>query len=856
MKLARNYKLGIAIAVIALLAYVSFLLTTNYLSQKNLQQTLLEQFRLENESHATEISHFFSERREDLRNLASSREVAVFFENRALGMSMEYGLKQSLPPIKNLFVSLIDRFRIGQESAYLQIVLLDEKEDILVQATERGRAGMPVGEKKKYGSPTHPAGMVFAEGPNKSILIMTSYFLKGRYSGQIIAWINPNYVAEHIVKPRDHHPEWTLSLVTTSKTVYTHADRSSVSGFPGGLSDQPLRFEEKRPGEKARDMIGMASAVKDTPFLLVSRVLAQTVVGGLEPGRLLAGMGILAIVIIGGGLATVRVMTRTVLLQTRLDASLRHEQNVREKNIQLEKEIAERKQAEEALRNSEDRYRTLVETSPDVIFTLSLGDGIFRSINPVFEQITGWPRAEWIGKPFFEIIHPDYRAIALEKHREAINGAGVMRFDLRCLTRNGTYRITEVTTAPLLQNGVVSGRLGIARDITERTVLEEQLRQAVKMQAIGQLAGGIAHDFNNILSVIIGACDLVLLELRESNPARSKIQMVLASAERGAQLTRNLLTFSRKQVVRMQARNLNEIILSAEPLISRLIREDIRFSIDLVADKLLCMADSTQIEQALMNLAANARDAMAGGGKFTITSGRMIMDGQFRRERGFGREGEYAVLRVEDTGIGMDEKTRERIFEPFFTTKDVGKGTGLGLATVFGIVKQHNGYIETKSEVGRGTVFIIYLPLIAASADRAGAVASPEHRLRGSETVLVAEDEGAVRTIITQILAKSGYRVIEAHDGEDAEVKFHDHRDEIDLLIFDVIMPGKNGKQAYDSIKKIRPDLKCLFLSGYTADIISNSGISEKEGAFLQKPVPPHLLLTKVREILGASPIQ
>ncbi len=565
-------------------------------------------------------------------------------------------------------------------------------------------------------------------------------------------------------------------------------------------------------------------------------------------------MGILALVIIGGGLATVRVMTRTVLLQTRLDASLRHEQNVREKNIQLEKEIAERKQAEEALRNSEDRYRTLVETSPDVIFTVSLGDGIFRSINPVFEKITGWPRTEWIGRPFLDIIHPDYRAIALEKHREAINGAGVMRYDLRCLTRYGTCRIIEVTSAPLPQNGVVSGRLGIARDITERTVLEEQLRHAVKMQAIGQLAGGIAHDFNNILSVIIGACDLVLLDLQEGNPARSKIQMVLASAERGAQLTRNLLTFSRKQVVRMQAQNLNEIILSVEPLISRLIREDIRFSVDLAADRLLCMADSTQIEQALMNLAANARDAMAGGGKFTITSGRVIMDGQFRRERGFGREGEYAVIRVEDTGIGMDEKTRQRIFEPFFTTKDVGKGTGLGLATVFGIVKQHNGYIETKSEVGKGTVFIIYLPLIAASAERAGA--APEQRLRGSETVLVAEDEGSVRAIITQILAKSGYRVIEAHDGEDAEVKFHAHRDEIDLLIFDVIMPGKNGKQAYDSIKKIRPDLKCLFLSGYTADVISNSGISEKEGAFLQKPVPPHILLTKVREILGASLIQ
>ncbi len=855
MKIYRNYKVGIAIAVLALLAFVSFLLTSNYLSQNNLQKTLLDQFRLETETRATAISYFFTERRDDLRNLALSREVAVFFENRALGMSMEYGLKQSLPPIKNLFASLIDRFRAGQGPAYLQIVLLDEKGDLLVQVAEAGQARLLTGERKKYRSPVHPAGMVFAEGPDRSILITTSYFFKGRYSGEIIAWINPAYVAEHVVKPGEH-PERTLSLVTTGKAVYIPTDQSEVSGLPDRLSDQPLRYQERKPGKKARDMIGMAAAVKDTPFHLLSRSPAESLVGGLQPGRLLVGMVILALGIIGGGLAMVRVMTRSVQLQTMLDASLSHEQNVREKNKQLEREITERKQAEDALRDSEDRYRTLVETSPDVIFTLSFGDGIFRSINPVFEKITGWSRAEWIGKFFLDIIHPDDRALALEKHREAVNGAGVIRYDLRCLTRSGAYRITEVTTAPLLQNGVVSGRLGIARDITERTVLEEQLRHAVKMQAVGQLAGGIAHDFNNILSVIIGACDLVLMDLPGGNPERSKIQMVLTSAERGAQLTRNLLTFSRKQVVRMQPGDLNEIILRAEPLIARLIREDIRFSVDLAQERLLCIADSTQIEQTLMNFAANARDAMTEGGRFTIGTSRVTMDGAFRRERGFGREGDYALLRVEDTGVGMDEKTRARIFEPFFTTKDVGKGTGLGLATVFGIVRQHNGYIEVKSEVGKGTVFLIYLPLSTETKDRTVPLSSTERRLKGSGTVLVAEDEGSVRAVITQILARSGYRVIEACDGEDAEIKFQEHQDEIDLLILDVIMPKKNGKQAYDTIKKIRPDLRCLFLSGYTADIITNSGISEKEGAFLQKPVPPHLLLMKVREILGASPIQ
>ncbi len=855
MKIDRNYKLGFVIAVIALLAYVSFLLTSNYLSQKNLQRTLLEQFRLETVTRATTISYFFTERRDDLRNLALSREIAVFFENRALGMSMEYGLKQSLPPIKNLLASLIDRSRIDQESMYLQIVLLDEKSDLLVQVAETGRARLLSGEKKKYASPGHPAGMVFAEGPDRSILIATSYFFKGRYAGEIVAWINPAYISRHVVKPCEH-PECTLSLVTAGKALYIPADQPDASGLPDHVSDQPFRYQEREPGKMSRDMIGMAAAVKDTPFQLFSRQPAQALVGGLHPGRLLVGMVILALAIIGGSLTVVRVMARSVQLQAMLDASRDHEQNAREQNKRLEREIAERKQAENALRDSEDRYRTLVETSPDVIFTLSFGDGIFRSINPAFERISGWSRTEWIGKSFLDIVHPDDRALALEKHNEAVNGAGVIRLDLRCLTSSGEHRIIEVTTAPLLRNGAVSGLLGIARDITERTVLEDQLRHAVKMKAVGQLAGGIAHDFNNILSVIIGACDLVLMDLPEDNPGRSRIQMVLTSAERGAQLTRNLLTFSRKQVVRMQAGDLNEIILRAEPLIARLIREDIRFTVNPSQERLLCMTDGTQIEQALMNFAANARDAMTGGGQFTINTSRVTIDGAFRRERGFGREGDYALLRVADTGAGMDEKTKERIFEPFFTTKDVGKGTGLGLATVFGIVRQHNGYIEVKSKVGKGTVFLIYLPLMAEIADRAASLPAAERFLRGSETVLVAEDEGSVRAVITQILAKSGYRVIEAFDGEDAELKFQEHQGEIDLLILDVIMPKKNGKQAYDNIQKIRPDLKCLFLSGYTADIISNTGISEKEGAFLQKPVPPHLLLTKVREILGPSPIQ
>jgi signal transduction histidine kinase len=433
-----------------------------------------------------------------------------------------------------------------------------------------------------------------------------------------------------------------------------------------------------------------------------------------------------------------------------------------------------------------------------------------------------------------------------------MNGAGTLRYELRCITKSGEYRITELTTTDLLNNGIVAGRLGIARDITERTALEEKLRQAVKMQAVGQLAGGIAHDFNNILSVIISASDLLLLDMPDDNTLRSHAEMILKSAERGAQLTRNLLAFSRKQILSMRPGDLNEIIRSVEPLIARLIREDLAFTVSLAPGELRCLADSTQVEQVLMNLAANASDAMAKGGRLTVSTDRMTMDAEFKRIHGFGQDGDYAVLRVDDTGYGMDDRTRERVFEPFFTTKEVGKGTGLGLATVFGIVKQHRGYIEVRSEVGKGTTFTIYIPLITESASDFTVTIRNSRPIGGKETILIAEDDETVRTMLKSVLSGAGYRVVEAQDGQDAEKKYIDYEAEISLLVFDVIMPNKNGKQAYDAIRRRRPDMKCLFLSGYASDIIGQTGVSEEEGGFLQKPVMPAVLLKKIREILDA----
>jgi PAS domain S-box-containing protein len=851
LKIARHSITGTIIIAVVLLAFVSFLLTTNYTSQTNLQKTLLEQFRLENSWRAQTLAYFFKDRREDLINLASIREMSLLFEHQARERDREQRRSLLLQPIKERFIMLLNHYRIGLETAYLQVVLLDDKGTVLVQASAAGRPLPLPADVKQLIDPEYRIGSIAAEDGDRTILISTACFFRGRHAGQIIAWINPDYVADHVMIPQGT-PRRTAFLASNAKTVYLPAGVQPVPDVQDRSDGFPIRFEDLTGGREVQKMIGISIPVKETPFFYVTTAPADDVVGGFEPQGLIVGMGILAIIIIGGGFIMVRTMTRSLMLQSNLDASLQHERDVQEKNRQLEKEISERKQAEEALRQSEEQYRTLVEASPDVIFTLSTRGGIFISINSTFEQITGWSRDEWIGRPFLEIVHPDDRPTALAKHQEAMNGAALLQYELRCLTKSGEYRITELTTTDLQNDGMVVGRLGIMRDVTERHALEEKLRQAVKMQAVGQLAGGIAHDFNNILSVIISASDLLLLDMEEDNVLRPHAEMILKSAERGAQLTRNLLAFSRKQILTMRPGDLNEMIRSVEPLIARLIREDLGFTVSLAAGELHCLADSTQIEQVLMNLAANASDAMSKGGQLTISTGRLTMDAEFKVKHGFGQDGEYAVLRVDDTGYGMDDKTRERVFEPFFTTKEVGKGTGLGLATVFGIVKQHRGYIDVRSEVGKGTTFTIYLPLILETSDDLPSAVPARRPLGGTETILIAEDDDVVRTMLKSVLSGAGYRVIDARDGRDAEKKYKDHQAEISLLVFDVIMPNKNGKQAYDAIRSLRPDIKCLFLSGYTADIINETGISEEEGGFLQKPVMPVLLLKKIRDILDS----
>src|SRR5437667_203750 len=400
------------------------------------------------------------------------------------------------------------------------------------------------------------------------------------------------------------------------------------------------------------------------------------------------------------------------------------------------RDITERLRAEQALRNSEQSYRSLVDGVRDVIFALSPG-GEVTSLNPAFEEMTGFPPAEWVGRPFEAFVHPDDVPLALDLFGRVLQGEPRPTIQFRILTRAGTYRVAEFSATAQLRDGRLTGILGIGRDVTERLGLEQQLRQAQKMEAVGRLAGGIAHDFNNILTAITGHADLLLEDLGHHDPRRADVDEIRRSAERAAGLTRQLLAFSRQQVLQPKVGDLNALVLDMDKLLRRLIGEDVELATVLDPGLGRVTADPGQLEQVIVNLAVNARDAMPQGGKLTLETRNIDLDSSYTLEHSLVRPGPYVQLSVSDSGIGMDEETQAHAFEPFFTTKPRGQGTGLGLAMVYGTVKQSGGFIWVYSEPGHGATVKIYLPRVDAPVESAAPPAPVERPPRGSETVLL-----------------------------------------------------------------------------------------------------------------------
>ncbi len=510
-------------------------------------------------------------------------------------------------------------------------------------------------------------------------------------------------------------------------------------------------------------------------------------------------------------------------------------------------EEEKRKQAEAALRESENKFRDLAEKSNVGIYLMQ--DDSFKYINLKFAQIHGYSIEELMQKKPIDLVYPgDWPISEPNMHKKIVDGTSSPHFSFRIVTKNNETKHVEDYSSRTMYQGKPAV-IGTLLDVTEHKHLETQLRQSQKLEAIGQLAGGIAHDFNNIITALIGYGNLLKMKLQKDDPVRIYADRIITTSEKAAGLTHSLLAFSRKQAIELKPHKIDTIMTGIERLLKRLLTEDIELIITLSDPNLTIMADYTQIEQVLLNLVTNARDAMPRGGRLRIETSAIKLDREFIRTHGYGRAGKHALISVSDTGIGMDEKTKERIFEPFFTTKEMGKGTGLGLSTVYGIVKQHNGYINVYSELNRGTTFHIYLPVVKGKAEEKETPPAPDIK-GGTETILLAEDNPDVRGLAKEILKNAGYTVIEAENGEEAIQRFSDHKYTIQLLILDVVMPRKNGKEAYEEIRKMAPDIRALFTSGYTGDVVFDKGIHGDGFDFIPKPLSPNELLLKVRKIL------
>ncbi|HSL48098.1 MAG TPA: PAS domain S-box protein [Candidatus Deferrimicrobiaceae bacterium] len=507
------------------------------------------------------------------------------------------------------------------------------------------------------------------------------------------------------------------------------------------------------------------------------------------------------------------------------------------------------------IRDARDFLQSITENSPDAIITTD-GSGRVTYFSRGAEAMFGYSAEEMIGTSVVDLYPGGREEARSVKRRLDEEGQGLLRnYESGFLAKDGR-RVEISASISVLRDasGAVVGTLGLLKDIGERRRLEEQLRQSQKMDAIGRLAGGIAHDFNNLLTVIAGRAHLILSRLRPEEPIHRDATLVRTTAERAAALTQQLLAFSRKQVLQPQVLDLNAVTTAMEPMLRRLIGEDIDLAVVPAVDLGRVKADPGQIEQVIVNLVVNSRDAMPQGGRLTVETANVDLDEAYASRHVSVPPGPYVMLAVSDTGEGMDEQTRSRVFEPFFTTKGPGKGTGLGLATVYGIVKQSGGDIRLYSELGAGTTFKIYLPRVTEPAGPPDPGASPAATMpRGDETVLLVEDEPEVRDLAREILEGSGYTVLQACDAQDAVFMAERHGGPIHLLLTDVIMPRQSGRALVERLRPLRPEMHVLYMSGYTNEAIVRHGVLDPDTRFIQKPFTPAALGYKVRAALDGA---
>ncbi|MHC1742653.1 MAG: PAS domain-containing protein [Syntrophobacteraceae bacterium] len=993
--LLRTQNTSLVLISFALIGCIAALLYLTFTSQMRIQNFALEQLRLDAEKRAGAFSYFFMERRNDLKSLVEQRELSQFFENKALGMSMKYGLGDSLFGITKELEKFLREKQLGDRSIYTRVLFMNRDKTILT-----GFATQDEGEEQEdrllsmlsdNGKEDVELRLIGDEG-NRRLVSDIPYTFKQEGVGRIIAFLAMDTACDYLLRSNSIHSKRTLMVTDEAgQSVYAVSSYSGAAVrsigkqadrmAPGEIYRNHLKGEKGLEGE----VVAVRMPIQGTPLYLLSLAPVEEIFSGLEPAQLLALLGTVCLVILGGMLLITRINARKFVLQARLDETAKAQAILEERNALLQKEITERLKVEESLRSSEERFSTFMSHLPAAVF-IKDPLGRFLFVNQYLQDLLGLQ--DCVGKTTIELfsdelalrmVADDHRVLSGGLHTitETIgNGSNIERVfetlkfpvhtgqeitllggialditerkraevalresEARLLTLiNATpdiicfkdergawmlanesildlYHLSDVDyrnrtefeladfTAPIYRDAfktctdtdetawckgslsrsveVIPDTTGesrvydvikipvynpdgsrkalvvIGRDMTEfkraeeeKIQLQAQLVQAQKMESVGRLAGGVAHDFNNKIQVILGYVSLALDEILAETPVHHCLMEIQNAAQQSADLTRQLLAFARKQTIRPQVIDLNETVSGLLKMLQRIVGEDIELHWMSGRGVWNVNMDPAQIDQILVNLVVNSRDAIAGTGTITLKTENASLDESYCAAHPGAVPGNYVLLTEIDDGAGMSQDVLESIFEPFFTTKEVGKGTGLGLATVYGIVKQNNGHIDVRSEPGRGVTFKIYLPRHDGMIPGAKAEVQSDLLLAGTESVLIVEDEEAVMNLGKMILERRGYRVITANAPGEAIRLVEHHDGDIHLLISDVVMPEMNGRELAARLTLIKPGMKCLFMSGYTADVIAHHGVLDEEVDFLEKPFSVKTLVEKVREVL------
>jgi PAS domain S-box-containing protein len=834
-------------AAAAMVALVGYLLVTNYRSALNVRENLLAQRSQHVQSHAVAVGHLFASAAEDIRYLAESREVAAFYESRDLGMSMEYGLALSLVPIHDRLKALVQPK--SAPSKFARVAILDEKGDILADSED----GEPAWDRQERRLAATGKAVLTAEGHHLSIAWPHSF--KGRQVALFLAWLRPDSVLDALSRQQGAS---SFFILDSDGRPYAPAGVESpvlpavVDGIPADGHMVEVRSAEHARGERATTYLAARVPIPGQNLSLVQFDRAD-LLGELSPIASALHLAFAACVVLAMLSLAIVLNMRALILQARLDESLRREQEVGEKHAALQREVSERRRLEaahailtmaidhaaEAIAVTDERgaveysnaaFQRLAKCSTDAARGLSVADAL--------AQHAGTPHAADLS--------------------DAFTGTAPWRGELSGQRADGSSFDIELVTSPVHDDaGGVVNHVLVVRDVTEEKRLREQLRHSQKLEAIGTLAGGVAHDFRNLLTVMKANAEFCLGALPEDHPVRGDIQEVLQAVGRAADLTRQLLAFGRRQVLNPEVLDVNVVVADIEKMLRRLIGENVQLRTTPSRVLSHVRVDRGQLEQVLVNLVVNARDAMPNGGRLTISTDQVRLSDAEARRQGAPSGGRYVKLSVSDTGVGMDAHTLRRVFEPFFTTKPHGKGTGLGLATVYGIVQQSRGFVTASSTLTQGATFDVYLPadeeelLLTAPAI---ACASREERSgRADETILVVEDEEQVRSALQRQLSAEGYSVLTAPDGRAASAMIEQFPQRIDLLLSDVVMPHLGGPELARKFRVRHPDAAVILMSGYSDEAVARHGALNPDAAFIEKPYDYSELARLLRRLLDRA---